>query len=56
MMREIRTSDQPCGLKVKLGNLKTGTLKCVLKIDIHCTQIQSVESVRVNGARAFLNS
>ncbi len=32
MMREMRTPGQPCGLKVRLGNIKTGTLKCALKI------------------------
>ncbi len=31
MMREMRTLGQPCGLKVRRGNLKTGTLKCVVK-------------------------
>ncbi len=32
MMREMSTPGQPCGLKVRLGNLKTGTLKCALKL------------------------
>ncbi len=34
MMREMRTPGQSCGLKVRLGNIKTGTLKCALNIAI----------------------